>query len=204
MIEPGTDHPTDAALELFTLGGSEADDAFVAHVSSCDACAERLAAEARLELALGELHAFRAGSRHIAKPARIRVYLAPILVFAAAALVFVALRGRAPSPAVEVRAEPTTTAAASSRPADLEEVIASIRPKLRSCLTRSAESGGGVVILEVTIAGDGTVASVVAVSRSGLDDETAECLMAAVRSARFAATGHTTTFRLPVTMVVGK
>lgn len=202
MIEPGTDHPTDAALELFTLGGSDADDAFVAHVSSCDACAERLAAEARLELALGELHAFRAGSRHIAKPSRIRVHLAPILVFAAAALVLVALRGRVPSPAVDVRAEPT--AAASSKPADLEEVIASIRPKLRRCLTRSVESGGGEVILEVTIAGDGTVASVVVLSRSGLDDETASCLAAAVRSARFAATGHPTTFRLPVAMVVGK
>ena len=77
------------------------DEEMAEHVSNCDECAAKLAADARLELALGELHAFRSGSRHIAKPSVIRVYFTPIvIVLAAAAALFFVLRSRHSGPAL--------------------------------------------------------------------------------------------------------
>lgn len=177
------------------------DEGMAEHVSNCDECAAKLAADARLELALGELHAFRSGHRHIAKPSVIRVHFAPIvIVFAAAAAIFFVLRNRPPSPALELRAEPT--AAASTKPADLEQVIASLRPRLRKCLEATVASGGSEVVLEITIAATGEVANVDLPTRKNVNDEVASCLVTVVRSAHFRGTGTVSTVRLPLTLVV--
>jgi hypothetical protein len=195
-------HPEDRAIELLAMGALDDDEDLTAHVSTCDVCAAKLAAEARLELELGELHAFRAGHRHITKPSVIRVYFAPILILAAAAVLLLALRGRHRAPAPELRAEPT--AAASTKPADLESVIAHLRPQLKKCLRPTVSTGGAEVLLELTIAGDGTVADVVFVTRKGVNDDVAQCLVTVVRSARFQGTGSTSTVRLPLTLVVNR
>jgi hypothetical protein len=199
MIE--ATHPDDRVIELLALGALEDDAEITEHVSTCDACAAKLAAEARLELALGELHAFRVGHRHIEKPSVVRLHFAPILiVLAAAAMIFFALRSRHASPAPELRADPT--AAASAKPGDVEPVIASIRPALRRCLTPTEPYGGALVVLEITIAADGTVSNVEFSTRKNVNDEVADCLVTVVRSARFQATGRTSTVRLPLSVVV--
>ena len=177
------------------------DEEMAEHVSNCDECAAKLAADARLELALGELHAFRSGSRHIAKPSVIRVYFTPIvIVLAAAAALFFVLRSRHSGPALELRAEPT--AAASTKPADLEQVIAGLRPRLRKCLEATVAGGGSEVVLEITIAGDGSVSNVELPTQKGVNDEVAYCLVTVVRGAHFQATGSVSTVRLPLTLVV--
>ena len=199
MIE--ATHPDDRVIELLALGALEDDAEIADHVSTCDSCAARLAAEARLELALDELHAFRVGQRHIEKPSVVRLHFAPILiVLAAAAMIFFALRSQHASPAPELRADPT--AAASTKPADLERVIASIRPALGRCLNPTAENGGAIVVLEITIAPNGTVSNVEFSTRKNVNEQVASCLVTVVRGARFQATGSTSTVSLPISLVV--
>jgi hypothetical protein len=79
-----TDHPDAAVLALFVQGEltDAASGELSAHVASCAACAEALAGEARVEVALGAL-----GGR----PARPRLRAGRVAALAAAAAVVLAV-----------------------------------------------------------------------------------------------------------------
>lgn len=83
-------HPEDAQIEAFVMGSLDggASAEFVEHVSSCDACAAKLQAEARLEVTLGEVA--RAAHHSINTPASLRPRMA-LLQAVAGLLLCVAL-----------------------------------------------------------------------------------------------------------------
>ena len=202
------EHLSAEIIEQIAIG-ADLDEAALAHVSSCDACAEALQKDARLELALGELHAFVAGTRHVAPPSKLRALAAPAVVLALAAAVFLYLQNRGPAPSHEVRADPSVlvapaTPAASEAPAgDPEHVIAKLRPRLKKCFTDAVASGeaDGGVVLVAAIAPDGSVEDVAATEREGLGDGTVACLVTVMKSARFAASGKATSLRVPLHFV---
>jgi hypothetical protein len=84
-------HPDDTLIERFIIGALEGDDesAFLAHVGSCDACSDKLAAEARLELTLMDVARVSRDARvtPIRPSQRARLKAALPVVFAAAAAV---------------------------------------------------------------------------------------------------------------------
>jgi len=166
-------------------------------------CAASLAREARLELALGEVHAFRAA--HHTKSRRLLVRLAPVLAFAAAAAVLVALRRSPPpgdvQPDPSARAVAPAAAAASSTPSDTAEVIATLRPRFKACYPDSLRASGatdGKVVLLLKIDAEGNVLDVIVDSNTGLSPEMTACLVEVLHGARFAATGKPTTISVPI------
>jgi anti-sigma factor RsiW len=88
-----TEHISDAEIEAFALGELLPPRlaGFEAHVSSCDECAGRLAAAARLELALAEVQAASA-SRARRRVSRRTVGAAAATLTAAAAVLLLFLR----------------------------------------------------------------------------------------------------------------
>jgi hypothetical protein len=108
------DHPQAAMFERFVIGAltDEETASFVAHVSGCDPCAKKLEAEAKVELAIAEVHA---ASRRIAPRALARRWPlmgagAGALALAAAVLLFVLSRSQghrdAPTQTMTVAAPP--------------------------------------------------------------------------------------------------
>jgi hypothetical protein len=99
-----TMHPSAMDLEAYVTAGLERTRALDVedHVAECAACAEALAGEARLEIAMGELAQFRAGDARAvsALPGSTRARPSVIVYAAmiAAAAVFMLIAGRWASP----------------------------------------------------------------------------------------------------------
>ncbi|MBX3230921.1 MAG: AgmX/PglI C-terminal domain-containing protein [Labilithrix sp.] len=199
-----TEHPSAITIEGLAIGAID-DEEVVAHCAACDACAAALAREARLELALGELHAFRRASP---RRSPLVLFVAPIVLAAAAAILFAIRSAPAAGPELaEMRAEPAVASAASAgneAPPGAEDVIAKLRPQFRRChqdgLARG-EPTDGKVVLRAEIAPDGRVREALVLSNSGLSDEVAACLARALGAASFPATGDDRALVVPVAFV---
>lgn len=117
------DHPQAAMFESFVIGAltEEESAAFVAHVSDCDACATKLEAEARGELAIREVHdASRRGApKKVVRRWSLAAGGAGALALAAAVLLLVLSRsqGRRDVP------DPTTTALAPTAATPIPLVV---------------------------------------------------------------------------------
>ena len=126
------EHPSDDALFDFARGepSAETGPAFERHVSTCDACAARLAREARLELALADVAALRSqpqaqvGSIARARRRR-RVGVAIAAALAVAAALVIVLR------------KPRWAAASSPIP----DVVCVDGPEQEACIRRAHRHG---------------------------------------------------------------
>jgi hypothetical protein len=93
-----------------------------------------------------------------------------------------------------------------SRVDDAEAVIATLRPRFRSCYQNGlAEDPAmqGCVVVRTVVASDGVVESARTVVREGLSDPVEACLLHVVAGARFGARSGTksTVLHVPVTFV---
>lgn len=205
MIE----HPDISIFESFVVGGLERvdDEAFVAHVRSCEACAERLAREARLAHVLLELPSFRGrGTSHSHARRTMLRFGVPLATVAAAALLFVVRR----SSEGDIHGDPSVTQTTIARPAvgvgdppiaDADAVVASLRPQFRRCyqdgLSVDPKLSGKVVIV-ASVGPNGEVTSASVGSSEGLSPGVIACLVEVVRHARFAGNGTGSTLHIPV------
>jgi hypothetical protein len=205
-----TEHPDVSMFEGFVAGGlGQADEeALAAHVRTCDACAGKLAREARLEHAIFEVFALRRKETSLSRSSRkvLRFGVPLVTLAAAAALLFFLRRseraiGEDPS-ATRAAASLSSIAAGDTPVAGADEVIKALRPQFRKCyqdaLAKDPKMSGKAVIV-AQVGADGVVLSATLGSNEGLSAAAAECLVGVVRGARFPANGTGSSLHIPVT-----
>jgi hypothetical protein len=89
--------------------------------------------------------------------------------------------------------------------ADLERVIATLRPRARACYQIGLDKDPnqkGRLTLSLKVASDGHVEDVTVESKGGLSSEVEHCTKNVARRLQFAAPGTAVTVRLPITLVL--